>query len=76
MSVMIQIRNVPSQVHRVLKARSALSGKSLSDLILEQLVAMAALPSPEELQEGLRQAEPFAMRRSSAAMIRKERDAA
>jgi len=76
MSVMIQIRNVPSQVHRVLKARSALSGKSLSDLILEQLVVMAALPSPEELQESLRQAEPFAMRRSSAAMIRKERDAA
>jgi len=76
MSVMIQIRNVPSQVHRVLKARSALSGKSLSDLILEQLVAMAALPSPEELQESLRHAEPFAMRRSSAALIRKERDAA
>ena len=33
MSVMIQIRNVPEHMHRILKARSALLGKSLSDLI-------------------------------------------
>jgi plasmid stability protein len=76
MTVMIQIRNVPAHVHRVLKARSALSGKSLSDLILEQLVAMAALPTSDELQERLHKAEPFAMRSSSAGAIRKERDAA
>ncbi len=76
MTVMIQVRNVPAHVHRILKARSALSGKSLSDLILEQLVAMAALPSAAELQDRLQKAEPFAMRRSSAATIRKERDAA
>ena len=49
MAVMIQIRNVPEGVHRVLKARAALVGKSLSDVILEELQAMAALPSPEEL---------------------------
>ncbi len=76
MAVMIQIRNVPEQVHRVLKARSALLGKSLSDVILEELQAMAALPSPEELQQQLRAVEPFKMKRSSAALIRKERDAA
>ena len=45
MAVMIQIRNVPDKVHRALKARSALAGKSLSDLILDELVAMAALPA-------------------------------
>lgn len=33
MAVMIQIRNVPWKVHRVLKARSALLGKSLSGVI-------------------------------------------
>jgi antitoxin FitA len=71
MAVMIQIRNVPEQVHRVLKARSALLGKSLSDVILEELQAMAALPAPEELLQQLRE-----MKRSSAALIRKERDAA
>ena len=55
MAVMIQIRNVPEQVHRVLKARSALLGKSLSDVILEELQAMAALPAPEELLQQLRE---------------------
>jgi len=76
MTVMIQIRNVPEQVHRVLKARSALLGKSLSDVILQELQAMAALPAPEELLQQLREVEPFKMKRSSAAMIRRERDAA
>jgi plasmid stability protein len=76
MAVMIQIRNVPEQVHRVLKARSALLGKSLSDVILEELQAMAALPAPEELLQRLREVEPFKMKRSSAVLIRKERDAA
>jgi antitoxin FitA len=76
MPVMIQIRNVPDHVHRVLKARSALCGKSLSDLILEELRSMAALPSPEELQQRLRQADSFSMSTSSAELLRKERDAA
>jgi len=76
MSVMIQIRNVPDSVHRTLKARSALAGKSLSDFILEELVAMAALPSAAEIKQRLGEAEPFTMRQSSAALVRKDRDAA
>ena len=76
MSVMIQIRNVPDHVHRALKARSALCGKSLSDLILDELKALAALPSVEELQARLRQAQSFNMTTSSADLIRSERDAA
>ncbi len=76
MPVMIQIRNVPDHVHRALKSRSALAGKSLSDLILEELVVIAALPSVAELKERLHKAEPFAMRKSSAAIVRRERDAA
>lgn len=76
MSVMIQVRNVPVDIHRTLKARAALSGKSLSDLILDQLVAMAALPSDEELREHLDEAEPFTMKKSSAGLIRRERDTA
>lgn len=76
MSVMIQIRNVPEKVHRALKARSALAGKSLSDLILTELVAMAAVPSEAELKTRLGDAEPFAMKKSSANLVRRERDAA
>ena len=76
MSVMIQIRNVPEQVHRTLKARSALAGKSLSDLILDELVAMAAVPSEAQLRAQLDSAEPFKIKKSSAELIRRERDAA
>lgn len=76
MTVMIQIRNIPDKVHRVLKARSALARKSLSDLILDELVAMAALPSEAELKASLWAAAPFAMKQSSAGIARRERDAA
>ncbi|MCA1779205.1 MAG: hypothetical protein LC637_07460 [Xanthomonadaceae bacterium] len=76
MSSMIQIRNVPVGAHRALKARAALAGKSMSELILEELQAMLALPSEQELREQLEQAEPFAMKKSSAGLIRRERDAA
>jgi antitoxin FitA len=76
MSSMIQIRNVPVEIHRALKARAALAGKSMSELILEELQAMLALPSEQELRERLEQAEPFTMKKSSAGQIRRERDAA
>ena len=76
MSTMIQIRNVPVKIHRTLKARAALAGKSLSDLILDELTAMTAVPSEAELRTHLHAAEPFAIKQSSASIIRRERDAA
>lgn len=76
MSKMIQIRNVSDELHRVLKARAALAGKSLSDLVVEELTITASLPSHEELRERLAMAAPFRMTESSAATIRKDRDAA
>jgi plasmid stability protein len=76
MSVMIQIRNVPEPIHRALKARSALAGKSLSDLVLDELIVMVSVPSEAELKARLAAAEPFAMKKSSAGIVRRERDAA
>jgi antitoxin FitA len=46
MSKMIQIRNVPDEVHRTLKVRAAAEGLSLSDYIkrdLEDLAKQATL---------------------------------
>lgn len=76
MSGNLQIRNLPRELHRALKVRAALEGKSMSELVVEQLRAMLALPSERELRERLGKAEPFAMQESSASLIRKERDAA
>ncbi|MHB8448638.1 MAG: hypothetical protein ACYC7G_11510 [Rudaea sp.] len=75
-TVMIQIRNVPQRIHRTLKARAVLAGKSLSDYIGEELAALAAVPSEAEILAQLRAAQPFAMKTSSADIVRAERDAA
>lgn len=75
-TVMIQVRNVPQRVHRTLKARAVLAGKSLSEFINEDLAALAALPSDAEVRAQLAQAQPFAMKTSSARIVRAERDAA
>ena len=46
---MIQIRNVSEDLHRLLKSRAALAGKSLSDYLLEELRRVAARPTLSEL---------------------------
>ena len=46
---MIQVRNVPDDVHRTLKARAAEAGMSLSDYIKRDLERSAARPTIEEI---------------------------
>jgi plasmid stability protein len=54
MSKMIQIRNVPDQLHRKLKMRAAEQGVSLSDYILIELRRYADRITPQELAERAR----------------------
>jgi plasmid stability protein len=51
---MIQIRNVPDELHRSLKARAAREGRTLSDLILSDLPRLAERPSPENVMARIR----------------------
>ena len=37
----LQVRNVPEDVHRTLKARAAASGQSLSEYVLAELIQVA-----------------------------------
>jgi plasmid stability protein len=46
---MLQVRDVPADVHRILKARAAAAGQSLSDYVLKELERSAATPTLEEL---------------------------
>lgn len=41
----IQIRNVPHDVHRTLRARAAAGGQSLSEYLLAEIVRIAERPS-------------------------------
>lgn len=51
---LIQIRNVPEDVHRTLKARAASAGTSLSDYVLREIERTARTPTAEELDDRIR----------------------
>lgn len=55
---MIQVRNVPEDLHRALKTRAAREGVTMSDLILAELPRLAHKPSPEQLLDRIRQRPP------------------
>lgn len=71
---MIQIRNVPVDLHRKLKSRAALEGASLSDYLLKEIRQLAERPPLQELAERLRTRTPVTCRVSPARMLREERD--
>jgi plasmid stability protein len=72
--VMIQIRNVPANIHRILKARAALWGMSLSDYLLADLQRLVAQPTREEWLTRLASREPSSPPVSAAELVRQERD--
>lgn len=74
MSKMIQIRNVPDELHRSLKSRAALAGMALSDYLLAEIREIAERPTLAELQERLRHRKPVLARIETARLIREERD--
>jgi plasmid stability protein len=45
----LQVRNVPEEVLRTLKARAVREGQSLSDYVLVELVRLASTPTMGEL---------------------------
>jgi plasmid stability protein len=73
MAKMIQLRNVPDELHRKLKSRAAKEGKSLSDYLLEQIRREAERPTMEEIVERLAALPPVKTRLSPAEIIRQER---
>lgn len=77
---MIQVRNVPKDVHRSLKARAAKAGVSLSDYLAPELCRLAHEPATQKLPmkewlELVRSREPVGeLSPSSAEIIRQARD--
>ncbi|MQA73792.1 MAG: hypothetical protein GEU88_05510 [Solirubrobacterales bacterium] len=51
MAKMIQVRNVPDELHRTLKVRAAERGLTLSDYLLAELEGIADRPTLAELGE-------------------------
>ena len=75
MSKMIQLRNVPDALHRSLKARAAMAGRSLSDYLLAEIKEIAERPTLAELRERLHRRKAAAVEFDTARLVREEREA-
>ena len=74
-ATMVQIRNVPPDFHRRLKARAALEGMSMSDYVLREVGKSLERPTRAEVLERLRTRPVRRLKRNAADAIRAERDA-
>lgn len=74
MGVMLQIRDVPDELHRVLKARAAMAGQSLTEYTRGLLEQAARRPSREELLADLRSIQPVDVEESAAQALAHIRD--
>ena len=75
MPKMIQIRNVPDELHRTLKVRAAQAGMTLSDYLLSEIRQIAEKPTLSELMERLAHDEPVELDEPPDITIRRMRDA-
>jgi antitoxin FitA len=71
---MIQVRNVPPEIHKRLKVRAASQGRSLSDYLNEELRRIAERPTMAELQERIRSRGSVELPVPAAEIIRQERE--
>lgn len=74
MAVMVQIRNVPDELHRRLKARAALAGMSISEYLLREIQRSLARPTPGELLERLQRHGGVDLGESVAEAVAAERE--
>jgi plasmid stability protein len=71
----LQIRNVPDELHRRLKARAAIEGQSLSEYALGELRRAMQQPTRRELVERVAAFERIVATESAADAVRAARDA-
>jgi len=71
---MIQIRNVPDDLHRTLKVRAAKAGMTLSDYLLSEIEKAAEEPTMSEWLERVRSREPVELDEPPDVTTRRFRD--
>ena len=69
----IQVRDLPDDVHRRLKAQAGLAGQSLNEYLRERLTEVARQTTPAEMLARIASREPYAGP-STATIIREARD--
>ncbi len=72
MSKMIQVRNVPDDVHRALKASALAEGMSLSDYVKRELATIASQRSFEEIDARIKARGPSNLSRETVLSALRE----
>lgn len=73
MSRMLQIRNVPDEIHRRLKSRAALAGMSMSDYVLREIEVVLSRPTRDEVFARIAELPPIDLDPPSAEVLREGR---
>lgn len=73
MSKMIQVRNVPDELHEELVKRARARGQTLTDFLQELLEREVARPLPEEVFRRVESREQVRLPVTAAELIRGER---
>jgi plasmid stability protein len=74
MPKMIQLRHVPDDLHRLLKARAARHGLPLSEYLIREARRLAEQPTLDELRARLAERAAVKTRISPAQAVRAERE--
>ena len=73
MPKMIQVRNVPDELHRELMRRARARGQTLTDYIQALLEREVGRPLPEEIFHRVQGRDPVELTVPAAELIREER---
>jgi antitoxin FitA len=74
MPKMIQLRHVPDDLHRLLKARAALHGLPLSEYLIREARRLAERPTLEDVRRRIAERTAVKPRTSPAKAVRAERE--
>lgn len=74
MGVLLQVRDVPEDVHRRLKSRAAAAGVSLSEYVRGELARSAGRPTVAELEARVRARGAATLAEPSERAVRRLRD--
>lgn len=74
MTAIIQVRNVPKDVHRALKTKAAAAGMSLSHLLCEKLTELARQPTLADVLAKIRTRGATQVAEATPLALRRERD--
>jgi plasmid stability protein len=72
--MMLQIKNLPDNLHKRLKIRAAQLGVSMSDYVVAELRRALEVPTREEFLARLRTGSRVELPGGAAAAVRAERD--